>query len=184
MGKKKSIPKMINTARSGSGGQAGQTLTRRLTWSTTGSSNVGGRVRTTDVTSASEWSSAAAIYSEFRVLAIRCVFAPRQLSAIAGTVSAQRAADYLITGIDRSGALAVPATALAAWGLQGARVHCLSDTISQVEARAVDLEDQLFSPVTTVPANFAVQWFYTTGFTTTAVDVLVEFIVEFRGLTG
>jgi len=175
------INKLIRQAAANGGGQAGQSLVRRLTFVGTSTTAAGTRLRTTDVTSCQEWSSASAIYSEYRVLSIKAHVVARssQVPASPGQGS------FIVTGIDRSGALAVPATAQAAFGLQNAKAHAIaqSGTIKTVtvEARAVDLEDQLFSPVTAAPANFAVQWYNATPNT---ADYLVEFMVEFRGLTG
>lgn len=174
--KSQNINQLIRRAAANGGGQAGQTLVRRLTFSGTIANGLGARMRTTDVTSCQEWSAATGIYSEYRVLAIKLHLVSVPTNAAGG---------HVVTGIDRSGALAVPGTAQIAFGLQNAKVHSVPATGNvktiYVEARAVDLEDQLFSAVTTAPSNFAVQWY---NGSTQTVTYFAEFMVEFRGLTG
>jgi len=122
---------------------------------------------TTDVTSTTQWSNFSASYAEARVLAITI----KQAGFTGGT-------GFAVFGTDRSGTASV-ANQAAVWGLQAARAYNTDSTAVQPHsytARAIDLEDQLFSPVAAMPNNYAIF-----GINAAAAPILIEYLVEFKG---
>jgi hypothetical protein len=129
---------------------------------------------TAGLATTTEWASYISRWTEFRTLALRIT--ALQVSASAATES------YGVFATDRSGALAVPTTQAAVLALAAPKF--LSSTMVKpfvYEARAIDLEDQLFSPVGTIVNNFAVQVAIVGALSSTLYNLMVEWLVEFKG---
>jgi hypothetical protein len=136
-----------------------------------------GTVRTNPAT---EWASYAARFQEYRVLAMK-------VSLVVGALGANpvNELDFVIFSTDRSGALTVPASGGANWANDNPKVFNGVSTdrrLLEYEARAIDLEDQDFSPVGTTITNFAIFLTASGSVSITGVATLFcEWMVEFRG---
>jgi len=157
--------------------KASSSIVRRITTApalltSNGSSLSLTRIQDSTVANGQEWANLTAVYAQFRVLSIKLWLTPFTAAQWTGVV-----------GTDRSGALA-PATTIAyIWGLQAPRL--IVDQMTKpfsYEARAIDLEDQLFVPVGAPVAHFAIQLGVTTASATSNFAFYwVEYMVEFKG---
>jgi len=153
------------------------TIVRRMTnvVSISSSSSASTLIKSGGVTSAIEWSSVTAAWQEYRVLAIRL-----QLSTVSfSTSSATQVGDWVV-GTDKSASLAAQ-TSGGVFALENAKVFDTTATVPKLavyEARATDLEDQLFNPVTTTASTFTIHVIQATG---VALAIYVEYAVELRG---
>jgi len=137
----------------------GQRVLRRLsqvvgTVVTTAGGLAGIRVLDSQAANAAEWSSMASVYVQYRVLAIRVYLQSFLLPATAGTDLP------VFLGTDRSGALASPGSVPIVWALHNPKVFKLNNSDKKpisYEARAIDLEDQLYTPVGAPVPRFAIQ---------------------------
>jgi len=127
--------------------------------------------------SAVEWNSMAARFVEYRILAIR-------VSLASGIAAANANSAFVIFATDRSGVATTPTTPTGTYAFSEAKLFNGAMTTPQVieyEARALDLEDQLFTPVGTTAGTYQV-YFYIQGTSATQIyEYAVEFMVEFRG---
>ncbi len=150
---------------------------RRLTWVTsTGGASVSVRFGTDSVTSAAEWSSYASRFTECRVLGIKISFAGTPVTAGTG-------APLMFVGTDRSGSVAAGLSPAATAQLDAVKVFNTSNTSMtpmSYQAKALDLEDQLFTPVgsASTTKNYSI---HATNQAAVAFNCLVEFLVEFKG---
>ncbi len=156
--------------------QAAKPELRRLTWITTAAGSTSTRVGTDSVTSAAEWSSYSARFTECRVLRVKLNIVPYTLAAAAGN-------SLLLVGTDRGGALAAALTPAQVAQLDAVKVFNPNNTSIEpmvYQAGAVDLEDQLFVPVgsASTTKNYAV---HVANQATQGQNILVEFLVEFKG---
>jgi hypothetical protein len=127
--------------------------------------------------SATEWGSYSGRYVEYRMLALRVHVSDQQGVSQACTA---------IFSTDRSGVLITPTTVAQQWAMANPKVFNLDYSVTKMpsyEAKAIDLEDQLFTPVgqtslnsfaiilgVNIPAAATASWTYYT-----------EAIVEFKG---
>lgn len=151
-------------------------LVKRLTQVATLAASTTLKVASSDFTGAQEYGNVAALYSEARVLAIKLT--------LVAVVNTGFLPSYAIFGTDRSGALlAASFTSVASiWGLQNAQLHTLPTSDKSpitYEARATDLEDQLFDAIGSATNRFAI--FLQHVMANTTVSVFREYLVEFRG---
>jgi hypothetical protein len=134
-----------------------------------------------NVSGFTEWSSYAARYSQARVLALRIIY--RRNYAVNVSATGPTAGGNLVVGTDRSGSvIGTPTSEIQVFALQNAKVFDVFTSWSY-EARAIDIEDQLYSPTSGSPtATFAI-CVYGNGFnnTTTYGEIFVEAMVEFKG---
>jgi len=162
--------------------RVGASIVRRLTISAAAVTlSAGGqfalRQQDSTVANAQEWANISAIYSQYRVLAMRIHVVPAFSSAAY--------AMHGVVGTDRSGAAAVPGTLGAVWGLQSPKIFLESMTKPfSYEARGIDLEDQLFTPVGAPTPRFALQMVINGPATTQVAYYYVDFMVEFKGTTA
>ncbi len=163
---------------------------RRLTIVSTAASGAAGVYSGNSVSGSSlnltnEWSSLSSRWQEYRVLAIKMTFVPRYP---VGYVSAATGATAYVNGLlyiatDRSGA-GTYASVPALMSATGSKMYPTSKQVVY-EARALDLDDQLFNDVGTLTSNFRIVFGLTDLAAATSVthyDTLVEFMVEFRGI--
>ncbi len=152
---------------------------RRLTAPATNiTTNAGGaaygRILSSAAISATEWASYAARYTEARVLAMRFHVVSGAGAAITG--------DRIVVSTDRSGILAVPTSEQAVWAQTAPKIFIDAMVVPGVyEARAIDIEDQLFDAVTTMTNRFGIQYAAFGTASTTIFALLPEYMVEFRG---
>jgi len=159
------------------GPQGPSTIVRRMTSVVTvvtgaSSSTI---IKSGGVTSAIEWSGVTAAWQEYRVLAMRLQFSTAQYA----TGSVANVGDWVV-GTDKSAALAAQ-TSGGVFALENAKVFDSASTESRLasyEARATDLEDQLFNPVGTTASTFAIHVIQASG---VSLAVYVEYAVELRG---
>ncbi len=157
-----------------------QNVVRRLSMAGSLSTGAGGGVGTrflsSSVNTATEWSSLAAVYTQARVVEMRVHYVP----TVPLTTGVSQSGVF---GTDRSGSLAIPATLSACWALNNPKVFVGAMVKPAVyTARAIDLEDQDFDPVTAMTARYAIQLFVQNGPTSALVgNYLIEFAVEFKG---
>jgi hypothetical protein len=137
------------------------------------------RALSSAVANAAEWANLAAVYVQYRTLEIRLTIVP-----LGSTTSVNPAQTVLIFGTDRAGTLAVPTSYATVWGLQAPKVHTLQCVKPCVySARAIDLEDQDFTPVASPVSLFAVQFAMNNPGTlsTGLAYLLIDYVVEFKG---
>lgn len=161
--------------------RANSSEVRRLTTipgsqTTTASGSITLRFTNSSVSGAQEWSSYSARYVEARVLSIRVHISPLEPATSISNGTG-------VFGTDRSGGVA-STTFAQVWALQAPKLY----TTQMVkpftyEARAIDLEDQDFSPTSSAPVlSFGINGSFTSlSFSQVALFVLVEYMVEFRG---
>lgn len=126
------------------------------------------------LSSTTEWSSYSARFTEYRVLAIKVTVVPY-------TVSASSEASMVLS-TDRSGAVGAPANLNVCWAGTAPRVFFTGQVKpGSYEAKAIDLEDQDYSPVGTIISTFSVQAFATGPVSTQLFGAYVEYLVEFKG---
>ncbi len=134
-----------------------------------------------------DWASFAARFTEYRVLALRIHYFPAfpdanpTTAAFAAPTTAVTHG-VLAVGTDRSAALAAPASFGAVSQLAAVKYHWTARPWVY-EARAIDFEDQQFTPVTTTTNYFSVQVASrgTLNSGTTYGDICVEAMVQFKG---
>ncbi len=121
---------------------------------------------------ATEWPNLSARYVEYRVLSIRVHLVMLNVATLA------------VMATDRSGTGISPGTVASIWALQGAKVYNgdeTSVTPASYEARAIDLEDQNYTSVSTNALTFGVSILVQGPNTTAVGSLLVEALVEFKG---
>jgi len=125
-----------------------------------------------------EWASYAARWTQYRLLEIRLCFTLWQM--VAG-VTPTFVNDLGVVATDRSGILALPTTIGAVFAMAGAKTFLMLPTSvpSRYKARAIDLEDQNYSPVSV--SSTAFQVFVATSSSSPATALAIEFMVEFKG---
>jgi len=148
-------------------------MIRRCSYGGTTTSGTLTRRTANDVILSFEWSGLLnQLYTEARVIAMRVHFA---------VPASQTTFGYVLAGTDRSGALAVATLASQVFALQNAKLWNFpsgnKESISY-EAKALDLEDQNFSAVSSMASSFAIQWLNSTN---SSIATFTEFLVEFRG---
>ncbi len=158
---------------------------RRLSQVTTlAPASTSSRYLSSGVTSAQEWTSYLARWTEARVLSVRITLAV-PLDGSAPTASGIPGRCFI--GTDRSAALASGLSAAATAALAAVRNFPASDgRLIQYEARATDFEDQNFDAVGSMTARFAIHVLYTAVSGTGAavwssIPVMLEYGVQFRG---
>jgi hypothetical protein len=127
---------------------------------------------------AAEWASLAAVYVQYRTIEVRVTVVP---------LRAANPADFvLVLGTDRSGTLGVPTSYVTVWGLQAPKVHTSNMVKPAVyAARAIDLEDQEFTPVAAPVALYGVQFAVNSAAVSTTFAMLyLDWVVEFKGNTA
>jgi len=157
-------------------------VVRRLTQAV-GVINVGAtglvseRILSSQCANCAEWPSMAAVYVQYRVIEIRITLCP--------FTTAGQADGILVMGTDRSGALAAITTVTAAWGLTMPKVFSLRTLTkpAQYTAKAIDLEDQDYTPVGAPVPLFSIQYSLAASglVSVPALFRLNEFVVEFKG---
>lgn len=185
-------PKWSWTQLSGVRSSANSRETRRLTsWTNTvmttgagGAFAAGPIVANNGASSATEWSSFAARFTEARVLAVRVTLFPRYpqgyFAAATGATAAAQGQVVLVS--DRSG----QAPALTSMGQAVAFAGVIRPTSEKVslEVRATDLEDQLFTATTgAITLNFRILTGcqnIAAGVAVAHYDMLSEWMVEFQ----
>jgi len=169
--KKNAAPRLINMSKAMI--SPNRSITRRLGVIFTSSAATVFAKGTSGVTASPYWANLAAAYTEARVLEIRL--------HVAGSTPSAGGSGVNVFGTDRSGAQTTGTVTSQAgvWELQAAKAFNAFSTGTQIScytARALDLEDQLFSPVGAMPNNFSIF-----GITAGGVTCLLEFLVEFKG---
>jgi hypothetical protein len=137
------------------------------------------RVQSSAVANAVEWSNLAAVYVQYRTIEIRVT-----IVVLGSTTSVAAQQSLLVFGTDRSGILAAPSSYATVWGLQAPKVHTLQCVKPCVyTARAIDLEDQDFTPVGAPVSMFAVHMAINNAGTlsTGIAYALYDYVVEFKG---
>jgi hypothetical protein len=124
-----------------------------------------------------EWSSFTARYVEYRMLALRLHVTDQLGASQSATV---------IFSTDRSGVLTTPTTPAQQWAMANPKVMNLDYSVTKMpsyEAKAIDLEDQLFTPVGQTSLNtFAIILGINIPTATTAIwTYYVEAMLEFKG---
>jgi hypothetical protein len=168
-----------------------QRIVRRLTQAvgvqnTSATGTLFVRVNSSACANAAEWANLAAIYVQYRVIEIIITLVPFQSSAYAAGVNSNVPGQgIVIAGTDRSGTLAVATSYAALWGLNNPKAYT-TQTIKPMryKARAIDLEDQDFTPVGSPVSLFSIQYGLNFVGVTAAVPCLYqlnEFVVEFKG---
>jgi hypothetical protein len=151
------------------GGPVG-TIFRRATLTSQILTSAFTRYQTSRAISTVEWSSLSAIYTLYRVTAMRLRF-----------VLAAGTSGYVLVGGDRSGVVAAPTLVSQVWALQNARVWNFPSGAVEAptyEMKALELEDQNFLSTTSSTPAFAIQVANETNGT---ITVLEEYMLEFRG---
>lgn len=141
------------------------------------------RVQSSAAANAAEWANLAAVYVQYRTIEIRVTVVPQQTS----TVTAPYSQAVLVFGTDRGGIAGVPSSYATIWGLQAPKVHTFQMVKPAVySARAIDLEDQDFTPCSAPVSLFAVQFGINmpTAISTGIAFVLYDYVVEFKGNTA
>jgi hypothetical protein len=164
---------------------AGARILRRLSQSvgvvtTSATGTLFQRVNSSAVANAVEWSNLSAVYTQYRTIEMRLTLVPQQST----TATAPYGQGTLIFGTDRSGALATLSSYASVWGLQAPKVHTLQMVKPAVySARAIDLEDQDFTPVGAPVSLFAVQYAINAPnvISTGVAFLLLDYVVEFKG---
>jgi len=125
-----------------------------------------------------EWASYAARWTQYRMLQIRLCFTLWQM--VAG-VTPTFVNDLGVVATDRSGILALPTTIGAVFGMAGAKAFLMLPTSvpCRYVARAIDLEDQNYTPVSV--SSTAFQVFVATSTVSPSTVLAIEFMVEFKG---
>jgi hypothetical protein len=162
-------------------------LVRRLSYATTktiAATTAGYNFSPTDVrASSTEWSSIAALYSQYRVLAIRLNFIGDNINY---TATNSPHVQYLLCGTDRSGSTSAGASANAVWALDQPKVFNIQ-TVTPVpityEAKAIDLEDQNYVASSSNQTSFSIPVWLSTNWASGSISlfVFVEAMVEFKG---
>lgn len=119
-------------------------------------------------TASSEY-ALTAVYQQARVLSMRISICPPGISV------------PLTCGTDRTGSQAAGAALAVVWAMQNAKAFnggLASKSLITYEARATDLEDQVFDPIGSPTPRFAVHVVQATGGNITC---FLEWAVELRG---
>ncbi len=132
---------------------------------------------------ANEWGSISAIYTQYRVLAIRVRTMVNATSVIGQTSVGSPA--YVMYGTDRSGSIAATASPNSIWALDQPFVHALptlDSVLPSYEARAIDLEDQNYVAVGSNQTSFGILLVIVTS-NSVAFNYwnFVDALVEFKG---
>jgi len=130
--------------------------------------------------SATEWSSFATCFSEYRTLSYLVRWLPRFPAW--GTSAAQSyAVGPMVTGIQRNAALASPTTQDAAWQNSSSQVRSVNQSF-RVGVRATGSNEMEFLN-TSAPSGQSEVAFTSVGLTASTVygDIYVEYLVQFRG---
>ncbi len=156
------------------------TIVQALTFDTTGKSVNGWNAAVLRANSA-EWSSYAARFQQYRILRIKVTLVPP-----ADTASGQESF-YVLTAIDRTGAMANPTTIGQIGAMQESKLFNGALTVAKpitVSATATDLEDMNYTPVGTSSSAFQLfTWVqnHATGSGYSAGLVKAEYWVELKG---
>lgn len=126
------------------------------------------------VASATEWANYAARWQEYRVLATKVTM----------TNEGAQTSDFVIFATDRGGLASTPVSVTALWATSGAKVF--NGVLTQkepitYEAKAIDLEDQLYTPVANTAVTYQVLMGTIGPPTTATFQVFVEWMVQFKG---
>ncbi len=158
---------------------------RRMTQS--GNLTVGttsNRFLTSGVTSATEWSSYSGRWTQARVLAMR-ILAWVPLLSMTPTASGVPA--QLLAGTDRSAAVAAGASVTAVAAMQQFKaLHASHGKVVQYEVKALDIEDQDYTPVGSMTAKYAMHIIFSGASGTgapvyTGIPYILEYAVQFKG---
>jgi len=152
--------------------QSTSSVIRRFTNIPTGIATASGFSYTSSsVTGTTEWSNVSGRYTEARVLSVSLYMLP-------GTSLTTPA---VIAAVDRSGALAAPGSAVAAWAMANAQLWFANATLARppkLVAFAKDIEDFNFDPVGSMTSRFSVLGYNTSSGT---IQFYTEYVVELRG---
>jgi hypothetical protein len=138
------------------------------------------RVNSSAVANCAEWSNLAAVYVQYRTIELRLTLVPLQSSTAVEPYSQ----GVLIFGTDRSGTLATLSSYASVWGLTAPKVHTFQMVKPAVyTARAIDLEDQDYTPVAAPVSQFSVQFGINAPnvLSTGVAFLLLDYVVEFKG---
>jgi hypothetical protein len=178
---KSKIPRGFVTER-GFGNQKMASEFRRLTFVQVDTNNASGFqsfgcTAATMRSNAVEWSSYAASFTEYRLIRTRL--------SVVNIIASSSAGGTLVFWTDRSGILTPPTTTAQSFTLAGSVVYPINNTSMHplvYTGSAADLEEQLFTPVTTNAISYQIGYTINvpTSVSTPVAYTFMEWLVEFR----